>query len=274
MASETTGAGTRSAGVPARHRRRRGLRRPSLALPALLLSLSTWTSGGSAEAAEAGLQQDEPAAVTLDAFERRAAADPDDLRAGAEYRQRCIAERAYDRCIAFFEQLGAAHPESHAAHLNWGYAYVDKIPDAGAVTQVLLADKALKKFTAALEIEESWLALYTRGNSYVYWPPIFGRTKLGIADLEKAVAASEALDGEAPPYHAHAYAALGDGHWRLDELETAGSWWRRGLERFPGDAALAWRLELDGEALDAHLDALYAIGGRVDTSLAELWEAP
>ena len=28
---------------------------------------------------------------------------PDDLRAGAEYRQRCIAEQAYDRCIAFFE---------------------------------------------------------------------------------------------------------------------------------------------------------------------------
>jgi tetratricopeptide (TPR) repeat protein len=227
-----------------------------------------------------GAERDAPPAVadpvagaSLDELERKVAADPDDLRAGAEYRQRCIAEAAYDRCIDFFEALAGEHPGSHALHLNRGYAYVDKIPAAGAVTQVLLADHALKRFTEALEIEESWLALYTRGNSYVYWPPIFGRTKLGIADLEKAVTLSEADRGEAPPYHAHAYAALGDAHWRLGDLEAARGVWRRGLDRFPADADLARRLELEGGALEEHLDAVYALGQRVDTSLAELWEA-
>ena len=43
-------------------------------------------------------------------------------------------------------------------------------------------------FSAALALEESWLGLYTRGNSYIYWPAIFGRTPLAIADLEKAIA--------------------------------------------------------------------------------------
>lgn len=208
----------------------------------------------------------------LDALEARAVAQPDDLRAGAEYRQACIAAEAYDRCLDVFEILATRHPDSHAVQLNWGYAYVDKIPAAGAVTQVILADTALKRFTAAIEIEESWLALYTRGNSYVYWPAIFGRTRFGIADLEKAVATSEALGEEAPAFHAHAYAALGDGHWRLDDLETAREWWRKGLARFPEDGELQRRLALDGEALEEYLDAHYAIGKRVETDLEELWQ--
>ena len=207
----------------------------------------------------------------LDTLEARAVANPDDLRAGAEYRQACIAAEAYDRCLDVFEKLAEDHPGSDTVFLNWGYAYVDKIPAAGAVTQVILADTALKRFSAAIEIEESWLALYTRGNSYVYWPAIFGRTKFGIADLEKAVAASEALGEAAPAYHAHAYAALGDGHWRLGELETAREWWSKGLHRFPGDSDLKQRLELEGKALDEHLDAHYAIGKRVETDLEELW---
>jgi tetratricopeptide (TPR) repeat protein len=211
----------------------------------------------------------------LDALEARAVAHPNDLRAGAEYRQACIAAETYERCLGVFERLADEHPESHAVFLNWGYAYVDKIPAAGAVTQVILADTALKRFSAAIEIEESWLALYTRGNSYVYWPAIFGRTRLGIADLEKAVAMSVTLGEDAPAYHAHAYAALGDGYWRLDELETAREWWRKGLARFPEDNDLKHRLDLEGKALDEHLDAHYAIGKRVATDLEELWpDAP
>jgi tetratricopeptide (TPR) repeat protein len=212
-------------------------------------------------------------AADLDALEERAMADADDLRAGAEYRQACVAAEAFDRCLASFETLAGEHPDSHAALLNWGYAYVDKIPAAGAVTQVILADKALRRFTAALQVRETWIALYTRGNSYVYWPAIFGRTKLGIADLDRAVRWSEALDGPAPAYHAYAYAALGDAHWRLGDLETANEVWRRGLRRFPDDAPLAERVMLQGEELDSFLDEHYAIGSRVETHLRELWRS-
>lgn len=207
-------------------------------------------------------------------LERATAGAPDELRYGAEYRQVAIRAEAYERSIDFFESLAREHPESAAVRLQWGYAYVDKIPAAGAVTAVILANTALTHFTEAIEREETWLALYTRGNSYVYWPPIFGRTELGIADLEKAVAMSEELD-EAPAFHAHAYAALGDAYWRLEDLETAAEVWRRGLERLPGTESLSERLsrlELGGGALDEYLGAHYEIGQRVDTSLRELWE--
>jgi tetratricopeptide (TPR) repeat protein len=211
-------------------------------------------------------------------LERAVAAAPDELRHGAEYRQVAIRAEAYDRSIGFFESLAEEHPDSPEVRLQWGYAYVDKIPAAGAVTAVILANTALDHFTEAIEREESWLALYTRGNSYVYWPPIFGRTGLGIADLEKAVAMSEEMPpsaGAPPAFHAHAYAALGDAHWRLDDLETAAEVWRRGLERIPGSPPRLTerldRLERGPEALDEYLQANYEVGQRVDTSLRELW---
>jgi tetratricopeptide (TPR) repeat protein len=209
-------------------------------------------------------------------LERATAGAPDELRYGAEYRQVAIEAEAYDRSIDFFESLAKEHPESPEVRLQWGYAYVDKIPAAGAVTAVILANSALDRFTESIEREETWLALYTRGNSYVYWPPIFGRTELGIADLEKAVARSEELE-VTPPFHAHAYAALGDAHWRLEDLETAAETWRRGLERVPGASFLQERLdrlEEGSEALDEYLQAHYEIGNRVDTSLRELWSDP
>ncbi len=246
----------------------------ALLATALCLAAIQASAQNSAPARE-GDAGEEPAAVAaadLDVLEARLTKSPNDLRAGADYRKACIAAQAYDRCIETFERLAEANPDSHAIRLNWGYALVDKIPAAGAVTQVILADNALSRFTAALEVEETWLGLYTRGNSYIHWPPIFGRTKLGIADLEKAIARSEALGDGAPAYHANAYAALGDGHWRLDDLEEARRVWRTGLERFPGDGKLERRLELeDDDALAEYLKEEYAIGNRVDTSLDALW---
>lgn len=213
--------------------------------------------------------------TALEHLEEAAALAPDSLRYGAEYRQVAIELEEYDRAIAFFEELASEHPDSAAVRLNWGYASVDKIPAAGAVTQVILANTALDRFTEAIEREESWLALYTRGNSYVYWPPVFGRTDLAIADLERAVALSE--EGKAKPYHVHAYAALGDAWWRKDDLEKAREVWQRGLERFPGAEPLEERLALDAApddaALDRFLEAHYQVGQRVDTTLRELWEA-
>jgi len=208
--------------------------------------------------------------AALDAYERAVRAAPDDLRCSAEYRQAAIAAEAYDRPIELFEELAETRTRSAAVWLNLGYAYVDKIPAAGAVTQVILADKALGRFTKAIELDPTWLALYTRGNSYVYWPAIFGRTKKGIADLERAIELEP--DGARRLYHAHAWIALGDAYWRLDDLDTARATWRRGLERYPADPALQERLRREGKALDELLEEHYAIGKRVDTSLEELWE--
>jgi tetratricopeptide (TPR) repeat protein len=217
-------------------------------------------------AAEAG-----DLAAALDRLESAAAARPDDLGYGAEYRQAAIAAEEYDRAIAFFEKLAGRHPDSAAVRLNWGYAYVDKIPAAGAVTSVILADRALQRFTEALEREETWLGRYTRGNSYVYWPPVFNRTRLAIADLERAIELAKA--GEPKPYHAHAWAALGDALWRLEDVAKAREVWREGLERHPGTPYLEERLAREGEALDRYLEAHYALGKRVATDLREIREA-
>lgn len=206
----------------------------------------------------------------LPLFEDALRAAPDDLRYGAEYRQAVIAAGAYDRAIDLFAALVAEHPDDADLRLNQGFAYVDKIPAAGSVTAVILANKAIETFTAALALRETWLGLYSRGNAYVYWPPVFHRTKLGIADLERAI--ELAAKGPPRPYQARAWAALGDAYWRLDDLETARRTWREGLERYPGTPYLEHRLALDEDALRDFLDRHYQVGSRVDTSLREIWE--
>ena len=73
-------------------------------------------------------------------LEAALAAAPDNLRYASEYRQAVIQAGEYDRCVAFFEKLVADHPSSANAWLNFGFAYVDKIPAAGSITQVILAN--------------------------------------------------------------------------------------------------------------------------------------
>jgi len=207
----------------------------------------------------------------LDRLEAAVAAVPDNLRWGAEYRQVVIRAGEHDRGLGFFEGLLEAHPESSNLVLNYAYAHVDKIPAAGAITQVILANQALTQFGRALELRESWLARYTRGNSYVYWPRIFGRTPLGIADLERAIEMARAMEKRS--YHAFAWAALGDGYWRLGELGKAREVWQEGLARHPADARLQARLSRTAEELDAFLEELLSPATRVGTDLRELWEA-
>src|SRR5262245_26221400 len=152
----------------------------------------------------------------LSKLESALAADPDSIRCGSEYRQAVIQAKEYDRSLKFFEKLVAAHPNSSAAYLNYGFAYVDKIPAAGSITQVILANTALSYFTKSIEIQPSWIGLYTRGNSYLYWPKIFGRANLGVADLEQAMKMQKA--DKLKKYHVRSYISLGDGYWKMDDI--------------------------------------------------------
>jgi len=208
-------------------------------------------------------------AAALPRFEAAVAADPESQRDASEYRIAVIAAGAYDRAIAFFEKQSAAHPQSANLALNWGYAYVDKIPAAGAITQVILANTALGHFTHALELQRSWLALYTRGNSYLYWPKVFGRTPLGVADLEAAVRTSQA--GAPRPYHVRAYLALGDGYWKLDQLDKAKATWSEGARLFPDNAPLKLRLGRQGDELKSLIEGDLDPSKRVDTDLKAIW---
>ena len=162
-----------------------------------------------------------------------------------------IRAEAYDRSLAFFEQLTAAHPSSWNAWLNYGLAHVDKIPSVGSISQVILANKSIGCFSKALEIEESWVALYTRGNAYLFWPKVFERAPLGVADLEKALA----LQRFAPTISVHerTYIALGEGYWKTEQPKRASETWRAGLVVFPNSGELAKRLEMDAEGMEQFL---------------------
>ena len=211
--------------------------------------------------------------TALAKFEAALKVDPNNLQYGNAYRMAVIKMnqvKTYDRCIAFFKQLVADNPKAPNAWMNFGYAYVDKIPLEGSITQVLLASKALGHFSTALDLEESWLGRYTRGNSYVYWPAIFGRTPLAIADLEKAITLSKQMPKRS--HHARAYVVLGEAYWRLNDLEKARQIWWQALQLFPNNEALQIRLAQDDKALQTFLTAHFETGKRVDTNVSVIWE--
>jgi len=202
-------------------------------------------------------------------LEQALSAKPDDLRAGNDYRMALIKAGQYDRGLDFFKQLVAAHPSASNARLNYGFQYVDKIPVAGSITQVILANNALTEFSKSLEIKPSWIGYYTRGNSYLFWPRIFGRTKLGIADLEEALKIQKAEPKR--NHHSRVFVALGDGHFKMDDLQKATAVWKEGLAQFPDNAGLKQRLSSTPDAIKLVLDGVYDPNKRVDTNLQDLW---
>jgi tetratricopeptide (TPR) repeat protein len=207
--------------------------------------------------------------TALSKFEAALAADTDNIRYGSEYRHAVIQCKQYDRCLAFFEKLLAKNSNAANAYLNYGFAYVDKIPDAGAITQVILANNSLTLFTKSLEIRPSWIGYYTRGNSYLFWPKVFNRTHLGVADLEEAMKMQKA--DKKRSYHVRVYISLGDGYWKMEQADRAKATWLEGIKQFPDNPQLKARLAKTGDELKAVIDEAYDPNKRVDTNLQELW---
>lgn len=221
------------------------------------------------EAMKAVAAKNDAAALPL--FETALSAEPENLQYSNEYRKALIRTGEYDRGIDFYDKLTAQHPQAAFGWLNYGYVYVDKIPAAGSITQVILANSSLTNFTKSIEIKRSWIALYTRGNSYLYWPKIFGRAPLGVADLEEAVAIAK-REPQRRKVYVRAWIALGDGYLKTDQPEKAKATWREGLQLFGGDPQLQARLARDGEALEQYVYDQLDPNKRVDTNLAPLWE--
>jgi tetratricopeptide (TPR) repeat protein len=206
--------------------------------------------------------------------------DPDSLRNSSQLRQAVLRQTIaahpkegstadFDAEIAFFQKAAADHPMSSNILLNYGFAYVDKIPAAGSITQVILANTALTQFGKSIELKPTWIALYTRGNSYLYWPRVFARASLGVADLEKAYAMQKSEPKKS--YHVRVYISLGDGYWKTDNIEKARSMWQEGLQAFPDSQPLKDRLSKQGDDLKTYIDNVLDPNKRVDTDLKELW---
>jgi tetratricopeptide (TPR) repeat protein len=202
-------------------------------------------------------------------LELAVADEPDNLRYASEYRQAIIRHKEFDRSIEFFAKLLADHPASANLHLNYGFAYVDKIPIEGSITQVILANNALGEFTKAVDLQSSWLAYYTRGASYLFWPKIFNKAPLGVADLEKALSMQKG--GPKRSYYLRAYVALGDGYCKMEELDKARAAWQEGLRQFPDSSQLKDRITLHGDELVKLIENNFDPNKRVDTDLREIW---
>jgi tetratricopeptide (TPR) repeat protein len=241
-----------------------------LSLLIVLLALtSAWADAEAnhQNALKALAAKDYPTALTE--FEAALTANADNIQYGSEYRQAVIQAKEYDRCIKFFEKLVADNPKSANAYLNFGFAYVDKIPASGTITQVILANTALSYFTKSLELKPSWIGYYTRGNSYLFWPKIFGRTPLGVADLEQAMKMQK--QDAKKTYHIRAYISLGDAYWKMDEMAKAKEIWKEGLALFPESVPLKSRISKDGDDLKNYIEDVLDPGKRVDTNLQEIW---
>ena len=236
----------------------------------LVMVCGAWADAGEnyQNALKALAAKDYPAAYKE--FEAALTADPDNLRYGSEYRQAIIqGNTEYDRCIKFFEKLTADNPAASNAWLNFGLAYVDKIPAAGTITQVILANTALTHLSKSIELKPSWIGLYCRGNSYLFWPRIFNRTHLGVADLEAAMKIQNA--DKKRIYHNRTYIALGQAHWKMDEIDKAKEIWKRGLELFPENVHLKTMISKDGDELKEYIEGMLDPNKRVDTNLSEIW---
>jgi hypothetical protein len=210
-------------------------------------------------------------AAQLGTLETRLSADPENLKAGAEYRQIAIADNAYDRSIAFFEGLSARPNAGPHVYLNLALAYIDKIPTVGAFSRISIGNKATKAATRSIELQPSEVAYAVRGMVNLRFEKgLYHRTPQGVADLEDARRLSAAHPRS--PYVARIYLALGDGYWRLKNPTKAREIWQAGSGLFPGDAQLRQRLTSPDNAVTDTINRTLDAGARVDTSLKEVFQ--
>jgi hypothetical protein len=205
-------------------------------------------------------------AAQLGSLETRLTADPENLKAGAEYRQLAIDENAYDRAIAFLEQLSARPNAGPHVNLTLALAYIDKIPTVGAFKRISIGNKATKAVTRSIELQPWEVSYAVRGMINLRFEKgFYHRTPQGVADLEQARRLSASHSPS--PYVAQIYLALGDGYWRLKNRSQARDIWQEGAKLFPADAQLQQRLMSPDSVVTDAIDKALDPATRVDTSL-------
>lgn len=209
------------------------------------------------------------AAREIDSLEQAVAADPENLKLGADYRQLAIAERAFDRSIDLFEKLAKRKSSGPCVYINLAFAYVDKVPTSGDIRRLYLGRDAMNALTRSIALRPTVLAYYVRGVINLFYNAfIFHRADRGVNDLTTALGM---VDAKTPPaLVVRVYTALGDGNVRLQNVAKAQSVWTAGLAKFPDDSGLKGRLAAHGEALEDIVTTALTASRRLDTSLTGL----
>jgi hypothetical protein len=204
----------------------------------------------------------------MTALERAIAADPENLRLAAEYRQQVITSGDFDRSIRFLEPLAHRRGSGPNVQISLALAYVDKVPTSGDIRRLYLGRDAMSALTRAIEQQPSVLAYYMRGLINLYYNNfIFHRVPRGVADLETARGLITAATPAA--LVRRVFVALGDGYFRLDDLTKARAAWSAGLALVK-DSEFSVRLAAPGERLHDIVTTALTAGRRVDTSLVDM----
>jgi hypothetical protein len=197
------------------------------------------------------------------------AAHPEDLGAAADYRQLIIACRAFDRSIDHFKRLAKSRTSGPNIHISLALAYVDKVPTSGAIRRLYLARDAIGELSRAIDRQPTVLAYHIRGVINLFFNRrIFKRTRLGVADNEKALSL---ITSETPQALVErVWIALGDGYWRDENPTKAREIWTKAAARFPAHVELKRRLAADDEACANIVHDAFAEDARVDTTLRDV----
>jgi tetratricopeptide (TPR) repeat protein len=193
-------------------------------------------------------------------------ANPEDLKLAADYRQLIIPCGHFDRSIEFFKRLTKNRTAGPNAHISLALAFVDKVPTSGKIRRLYLARDAIGELTRAIERRPTVLAYHIRGVINLFFNRrIFKRTRLGVADNEKALSL---VTQETPqPLVERVWIALGDGYWRDENPAKARETWTKAAALFPANADLKRRLGGDDEACATIVHHVFDEDARVDTSL-------
>jgi tetratricopeptide (TPR) repeat protein len=203
---------------------------------------------------------------TLDALERAVAADPENLRLSADYRQRAIAAAQFDRSIDFFERLAGRKGSGPNVRISLALARVDKVPVAGEFRRLYLGRDAVGSLTKSIELRPSVLAYYVRGLINLYYNNfIFHRVQKGIDDLHVALSLVTPDTPRLLAWRVHM--SLGDGYWRGLQPSQAREAWKKGLALFPDAEELVRRANGPDDVVEKIVHDAVDPDTRVDTSL-------
>jgi len=204
---------------------------------------------------------------TVNELEKTIAADPENLIAGADYRQLLIAGSFFDRSIDFFEKLAKGRTPGPNLELNLALAYVDKVPPVNDIRRARLGFNAIDALTKSIALKQTVLAYYVRGFINLHFDRgLFHRVDKGLADLGQAQALTTAQTPTA--LAARVWVTLGDAYWRMKQRPRARQFWTAAASRYPDDPEVKMRMTLDDAALDRYITHAFDLGTRVDTSLA------
>jgi hypothetical protein len=203
------------------------------------------------------------------AFEDRIAAEPENLKLAAEYRQLTIASNEFDRSTRLFERLAKQKGSGPNVQISLALAYVDKVPVTSRIRHLYLGRDAMSALTRAIDRRPTALAYYVRGLINLFYNNfMFHRAPLGIDDLQKAMTL---VTPDTPQTLVERIlVALGDGYWRVENQAKAREVWSSAAARFPESAALKERLS--GTVDQTAFAVRHALDEdrRVDTSLRDM----